>query len=68
MSVAQHVDQQNEAEQFWLKPQVAMNVLETRFRIVPSKNVQKIVNGVPGVSVVLHVDQQNEAEQFWLKP
>ena len=47
---------------------MAVNVQETRLGIVPSKNVQKIVNGVPGMNVVPHVDQENKAEQFWLKP
>ena len=47
---------------------MAVNVQETRLGIVPSKNVQKIVNGVPGVSVVLHVDQQNKGGHFWWEP
>ena len=65
MNVILHVDQENRPEHFWLKPQMAVNVQVTRLEIVhSSKNVQKFVNGVPGVNVVPHVDQENKAEKF----
>ena len=60
MSVVLHVDQQNEAEQFWLKPQMEGNALVTRLRIVTSQNALFLVNGINGVNVVHPVDQENK--------
>ena len=65
VSAVLHVDQQNKGEQFWWKPQMAVNVPEPRHVIVFSDHVlQEIVNGVNGVNVVPHVEQENKAEKF----
>ena len=47
VSVALHVDQQNKAEQFWLKPQMGVYVLETAKRNVSSKNALTQVQDFP---------------------